>query len=112
MAQYIPEHGDVIALSFDPHAGHEPKGRRPALVISKHAFNRATKLAICCPLTKTRRGIPFHVPVPSQSGLSGFVMCEQLKSIDYRSRRAALIGKAPAELIDEVLAIIDAVIYP
>lgn len=111
MAQYIPEKEDFIALTFDPQSGHEQKGRRPALVISNRVFNKATGLAIVCPITNTNRGIPFHVAVPEESSLTGYVMAEQVKSIDYRSRHAKLIEKAPSGTLAEVLAILDACIY-
>jgi len=94
-------------LSFDPQSGHEQKGRRPALVISSFLFNKATGLAIVCPLTNTDRGIPFHLPVPSSSSLTGFVMVEQVKSVDFNARRAKFIEKAPAQFIEDVVAIID-----
>ncbi len=76
MAAYVPNKGDFITLSFDPQSGHEQKGRRPALVISNLLFNQATGLAIVCPVTNTNRNIPFHLPVPASSTLTGFVMVE------------------------------------
>ena len=112
MGAYVPAQGDLIVLSFDPQAGHEQMGRRPGIVVSVDAFNRATRLAICCPITNTNRATPFHVPVPDDSGLTGFVMCEQMKSIDYRARGIKRIGSASREFFDEVLAVIDACIYP
>lgn len=108
----IPSQGDFVSISFDPQAGHEQKGRRPALVVSVTAFNRATGLAICCPITNTDRKTPFHIGVPTASGLTGFVMCEQMKSVDYRARSAKKIGTAPKEFLDDVLSVIDACIYP
>lgn len=104
---YVPEKGDFITLSFDPQAGHEQKGRRPALIISNHLFNQATGLAIACPITNTDRKIPFHLPVPSSSSLTGFVMVEQVKSIDYRARQAKFVKKAPSELVEDVIALVD-----
>jgi len=95
MPVYVPEKGVVIALSFDPQAGHEQKGRRPALIISNHLFNQATGLAIACPITNTDRRVPFHLQVPDTSSLTGFVMIEQVKSIDYRARNARFVEKAP-----------------
>ena len=74
----IPSQGDFVTITFDPQAGHEQRGRRPALVVSVTAFNSATGLAICCPITNTYRRTPFHVGVPAESGLTGFVMCEQM----------------------------------
>jgi len=90
MADYIPEKGDFITLTFDPQSGHEQKGRRPALVISNFLFNRATGLAIVCPITNTERGIPFHLPVPEDSSLTGFVMVEQVKSATSTHERPVL----------------------
>jgi len=107
MAKYIPEKGDFITLSFDPQSGHEQKGRRPALVVSNFVFNQATGLAIVCPITNTNRKIPFHLPVSSSSSLTGFVMVEQTKSVDFDARKAKFVEKAPQELIDDVLAVID-----
>jgi mRNA interferase MazF len=79
--RYTPAKGDLIAVSFDPQAGHEQMGRRPALVISNDLFNDRTGMAIVCPLTKTDRGYPFHVPVPEGSPVTGFVMVEQVKAM-------------------------------
>jgi len=111
MAGYVPGQGDLIVMTFDPQSGHEQMGRRPALVVSKDVFNRSTGLAIVCPVTSTDRDFPFHVPVPGDSRVSGFIMVEQLKSIDYRSRKARRIEAASDELLSEVLAILDACIY-
>ena len=112
MRGYIPSHGDFVTISFDPQAGHEQRRRRPALVVSVTAFNRATGLAICCPITNTDRKTPFHVGVPTASGLTGFVMGEQMKFVDFQARAAKRIGSAPKETLDEVLSVIDACIYP
>src|SRR5436853_7851634 len=87
MPAYIPEKGDLLTLSFDPQSGHEQKGGRPALVISNFLFNQATGLAIVCPITNTNRNVPFHLPVPSSSSLTGFVMVEQVKSVDYNAAK-------------------------
>jgi len=111
MAAYVPKQGDLVTLDFDPQSGHEQKGRRPALVISKDAFNKGTGLAICCPITNTDRRVPFHVPITGRTSLMGFVMCEQLKSLDYRSRRLKLIARAPQAVLEDVLAIVDAMLF-
>lgn len=108
MRRYIPRKGDFLTLSFDPQAGHEQKGRRPALVISNDLFNQHTGLAIVCPLTNTDRGFPFHLRVPGEASLTGFVMVEQVKSIDYVMRRASFVEQAPVELVDDVQAMLDA----
>ena len=111
MAAYVPKQGDIIAITFDPQSGHEQKGRRPALVVSKDLFNRSTGLAIVCPITSTERDFPFHVPIPKNSKLSGFIMVEQVKSVDFRTRRAERIQHSDNELLSEVLSILDACIY-
>ena len=111
MKRYIPKKGDFVAVTFDPQSGHEQKGRRPALVVSNTLFNDQTGLAIVCPLTATDRGYPFHVAVTDNSRIKGFVMVEQVKSLDYNAREAKNIGKASDDLLDEVLSILDACIY-
>ncbi len=111
MPAYVPEKGDFITLSFDSQSGHEQKGRRPALVISNLLFNKATGLAIVCPITNTNRNIPFHLPVPSASSLTGFVMAEQVKSVDYNARNAGFVDKAPVQYVEDVVAVVDACIH-
>lgn len=111
MPRYIPNKGDFIALTFDPQSGHEQKGRRPALVVSNTLFNEKTGMAIACPLTSTNRHIPFHITVPDNSILTGYVMVDQIKSLNFNARKARFIEKAPNDLLDEVLAILDAMIY-
>lgn len=106
MATYIPDKGDLITLSFDPQSGHEQKGRRPGLVISNYLFNQATGLAIVCPITNTNRRIPFHLPVPNSSSLTGFIMVEQVKSVDFTARKTKFVEKAPTQLLEDVLAIV------
>jgi mRNA interferase MazF len=108
---YLPRKGDFIAVTFDPQSGHEQRGRRPALVVSNTLFNEQTGLAIVCPLTSTDRGYPFHVPVAKNPDVTGFVMVEQVKSIDFRARKAKLIGKASDDMLAEALSILDACIY-
>lgn len=111
MAGYIPRKGELILLTFDPQSGHEQRGRRPALVVSNDLFNQHTGLCIACPITNTDRGHPFHVAVSSGTGVTGYAMVEQVKSIDFRSRKAKRVGVAPAAMLEEVLSILDACIY-
>lgn len=108
---YIPCKGDFVVLTFDPQAGHEQKGRRPAIIISNTLFNQHTGLAIVCPITNTNRNFPFHIKIPQASSLSGFIMVEQVKSVDFRQRKIKFIEKASTETINEVLGILDACIY-
>ena len=111
MKPYAPKKGDFITVTFDTQSGHEQKGRRPALVISNTLFNEQTGLAIVCPLTTTDRGYPFHIAITDNPHVTGFVMVEQVKSIDFRARKAKQIGKASDEVLDSVLSILDACIY-
>ena len=111
MTTYVPQKGDFITVTFDPQSGHEQRGRRPALVVSNTLFNRHTGLAIVCPLTNTERSFPFHVAVMDHPNLTGFVMVEQVKSIDFRARKAKRIGKSSDSVLEEVLSILDACIY-
>ena len=111
MPAYVPKKGDFVILTFDPQAGHEQKGRRPALVVSNTLFNRHTGLAMVCPITKAFRKIPFHVAVPEESSLTGYIMVEQLKSVDSARRRVKFIEKAPGFVLDEVLSLLDACLY-
>jgi len=111
MAGYIPQRGDLIAVTFDPQSGHEQKGGRAALVVSHYLFNKHTGLAIVCPITTAQRGFPFHVAVVGCPKVVGFVMVEQMKSIDFRARSAKRIAKSPPSVLDEVLSILDACLY-
>src|SRR5437867_11987468 len=101
-AGYVPRKGDLITITFDPQSGHEQRGRRPALVISNYLFNKHTGLAIVCPITNRDRKIPFHLPVPASSSITGFVMVDQVKSIDYAARKAKVIEKGPRKLLSGV----------
>ena len=111
MADYVPRKGDLITLMFDPQSGHEQRGRCPALVVSNDLFNKHTGRCLACPMTNPRRDYPFHVDIPAGEGVTGVVMVEHVKSIDFRSRKARRLGKASAETLDEVLSILDACLY-
>src|SRR3990172_5184336 len=111
MSRYFPKQGDLVVVEFDPQSGHEQKGRRPALVISKTLFNETTGLAIVCPITNKDRRSPFHVVLGANEKVTGFVMVEQAKSVDLNSRNMKLIGNAHADLLEEVLAILDTILY-
>lgn len=110
---YIPKQGDIVFLDFDPQAGHEQKGRRPALVISNDTFNSLSRGALVCPITNTNRGIPIHVPLDCRTKTTGVVMCDQVKALDMQSRHAAFEEHAPdditAEAVDIVVGLIEMV---
>jgi mRNA interferase MazF len=103
-----PSQGDLVMLSFDPRTGHEQKGRRPALVFSNATFNAATGMAIVCPVTTTNRGVPFHVRMPEGAEITGFIMVDQVKSVDHGAHRWQRIGSAGPQVVDEALSILDA----
>jgi mRNA interferase MazF len=109
---YVPSRGDFVWLAFDPQSGHEQAGRRPALVISPREYNRRAGLALCCPVTSQVKGYPFEVRVPTGSKVEGAVLADQLKSLDWRGRRAAWIATAPTEVLDEAVAKILALVDP
>lgn len=102
---YIPEQGDIVFLGFDPQAGHEQKGRRPALVVSNNTFNRFTNMAIVCPITNTNRGFPLHVSLDGRTKTTGAIMCEQVKSLDIAARKAVFIEQAPKDVLEEAVDI-------
>ena len=106
----IFEQGDIVYLDFDPQAGHEQRGRRPALVVSNNLFNRISSLTMVCPITHTDRGHPFHVRPDSRTRTDGVIMCDQPRMLDLNSRRASYTEKAPSELVAEVVDIITAFI--
>jgi mRNA interferase MazF len=99
-----PNRGDLVWLDFDPQAGHEQAGRRPALVISPRGYHQNGSLAIVCPITSTIRGNPFEVRLPDGLPVSGVVLADQVKSVDRHARRIEHAGRAPAEVLDEVVA--------
>ena len=99
-----PERGDIVWLNFTPQAGHEQAGHRPALVLSPGGYNRATGLMLCCPMTSRIKGYPFEVPIVDANGLPGVVLADQLRSVDWRARRARRKGRASDETVADVLA--------
>jgi mRNA interferase MazF len=100
---YVPDRGDAVWITFNPQAGHEQAGRRPAVVLSPAAYNSKVGLAIVCPVTNQHKGYPFEVAIPPGLGVSGAVLSDQAKSLDWRARNAELACKLPAEVIGDVL---------
>lgn len=101
---YVPDRGDLIWLEFDPQTGREQAGHRPALVLSPKAYNQATSLALACPVTSKVKGYPFETPLPSGLKVTGVVLSDQIKSLDWRARKATFAGQVPTEMITDVLA--------
>jgi mRNA interferase MazF len=111
-APYVPARGDIVWLQFTPQAGHEQAGHRPALVISPLAYNRRVGLALCCPVTSQVKGYPFEVLLPSGLDVGGAILSDQIKSLDWRARKARRIGRVPSDVLDETLAKILALVNP
>ena len=101
--EYIPERGDAVWITLNPQAGHEQSGRRPALVVSPAAYNGKVGLALLCPITSQVKGYPFEVLIPARLKVSGAILSDQVKSLDWRARRAELICRIPESTISEVL---------
>jgi len=100
---YSPERGDVVWLTFSPQAGHEQAGRRPAVVLSPSAYNAKVGLAILCPITGQIKGYPFEVVVPAALPVSGAILADQVKSLDWRARQAEFICPLPSATVSEIL---------
>ena len=103
-AEYVPEAGDLIWLTFDPQAGREQAGRRPALILSSKTYNVRAGLALACPITNQSKGYPFEVPIPAECGVIGVILADRLKSINWKIRRVEKLGRCPLETVDEVRA--------
>jgi mRNA interferase MazF len=99
---YIPNAGDLIWLTFDPQAGHEQRGRRPALILSPRAYNSKARLAIACPITTHVKGYPFEVPLPPGGKISGVVLADHVKNLDWRARQVVFEATAPADIVIDV----------
>lgn len=104
MRAFVPEPGDLVWLTFDPQAGREQAGRRPALVLSPKMYNARSGLALACPITNQVKGYPFEVALPAGHGVTGVILADHVKSIDWKARRAERLGRCPPEVIDEVRA--------
>ena len=103
-AAFVPDAGDIIWLRFDPQAGHEQAGRRPALVLSPKIYNARSGLALVCPITNQAKGYPFEVAVPASLGATGVILADHVKSVDWKARRAERLGHCTSEVMEEVRA--------
>lgn len=100
---YIPERGDIVWLTFNPQAGSEQAGRRPAIVLSPASYNGKVGLAIFCPITSQIKGYPFEVTLPKELPVTGVILSDQVKSLDWRSRNAQFACQSSQQVITEVL---------
>ena len=103
MGRYVPSRGDAVWISFTPQAGHDQAGRRPALIASPASYNRRVGLALLWPITSQRKGYPFEVSLPADLQVAGVVLSDQLKSLDWRVRRATFICRVPPAVVLEAL---------
>ena len=110
--RYVPERGDAVWVSLNPRVGHEQAGRRPALVVSPSAYNGKVGLAVLCPITSRVKGYPFEVIVPDGLKISGAVLSDQVKSLDWEARQARLICRLPQHVTLEVLQKLGTLIAP
>ena len=99
---YVPAAGDFIWIDLDPTKGHEQRGRRPAMVISPLAYNQRVELCLACPLTSQAKGYPFEVAIPGGLGVTGVVLADQVRCLSWPARHAALIARAPGDLLEDV----------
>jgi len=100
---YVPQRGDAIWINFDPQAGHEQAGRRPAIVLSPQTYNGKVGLCLLCPITNQVKGYPFEVLIPAGLAVTGAALSDQAKSLDWRVRKAEFIVQLPKTITNEVL---------
>lgn len=98
---YIPDAGDLVWLTCDPQTGHEQRGRRPALILSPRVYNAKARLAIACPITTHVKGYPFEVPLPPGGKISGVVLADHVKNLDWQARRVVFEAKATTETVTD-----------
>ena len=107
---YAPARGEIVWLQFEPQAGHEQSGRRPAVIVSPREYNEKVGLCLCCPVTSQAKGYPFEVDLPAGLEVKGVVLCDQVKSLDWKARRARTIGSLSSRSVKEIQARILALI--
>jgi mRNA interferase MazF len=98
----VPDAGDLVWLTFDPQAGHEQRGRRPALIVSPRAYNTKSRLAVACPVTSHVKGYPFEVALPPGGRIAGVVLADHVKNLDWQARRVVFEAKAADDVLTEV----------
>ena len=109
---YIPEQGDIIWTNFTPQAGREQEGRRPALVLTPIRYNRRVGLALICPITSRAKGYPGEVIIPEGLAVSGVILADQIKSLDWQARGAEFADRMPLSVIAEVVTVLTNLLPP
>ena len=107
---YTPDKGDIVWLNFNPQAGHEQRGLRPALVITPKEYNKKTNLAICCPITSHVKGYPFEVQINGKKVI-GVALADHLKNLDWKAREVKFIEKASSSVLKECINKISALLF-
>lgn len=107
---YVPDRGDVVWLNFDPRAGREQAGHRPALVLSPASYNGRIGLMVVCPITSRVKGYPFEVPIVGDPRIAGVALADHVKSVDWKSRRAKKVGRASPDALRQVMGKLNALI--
>ena len=100
---FIPDKGDIVWINMQPQAGHEQSGRRPAAVLSPKSYNGKVGLALLCPITSQIKGYPFEVMIPSELKVKGVILSDQVKSLDWKIRKAEFCDKLPQDVILEII---------
>ena len=108
---HVPHRGDLVWLNFNPQAGHEQTGHRPALVLSPREYNEKSSVALFCPVTSTVKGYPFEVELPHGGPIGGAVLADQVRSLDWRARRLTFVAAAPRQVLSEVLGKLHALLF-
>ena len=103
MADYVPRRGDAVWLTFTPQAGHEQAERRPAIVLSPESYNSKVGLAIFCPITSQVKGYPFEVRIPDGLSVSGVILSDHVKNLDWSARQVSFICELPPDVVESVL---------
>ena len=109
-SNYVPDRGDIAWLNFTPQTGHEQMGKRPALVLSSKNYNQKVGLAVFCPVTGQKKGYPFEVEIPSNSMITGVILSDQIKSLDWHARQAKYAMRVPNSVLQECLQKIKALL--
>ena len=99
---YIPQRGDIVWLNFNPQAGHEQRGKRPALIMSPKIYNEKTSLCLCLPITSKVKGYPFEVALPQKLPIEGVILSDQIKNLDFKAREITFVCKAPNSVVETV----------
>ena len=112
MSNYVPDRGDVVWINFNPQAGHEQAGWRPALILSPRSYNKPSGLALFCPVTNSAKGYPFEVPLPNSAPVTGVVLVDQVRNMDWHAREAEFIGQLDEETVIEVVERLKPLVEP